>query len=389
MKVLAVSIVIVFCLGLIKLWWTNRSVRKHEIIDEEKRARLTEMRKTGIPTKKGQDIPFGIRAIQSGIEVDGIWISRPATPSRSSSKSKLTLSTMTIIEVDEDGKVTKKHVSDDGRVYSGMAMGRPSPFRTPSGLSAMDASSGSEGLDAQSTQSMQLPQISEDSALASDKGRSSRLNEQALRRLEGQTAAARAPLLTTYIPSSKLISPNPSISRNHYRPSKRSSASSSESVSSSDSSRNPSSSSSQKSFSERAAVDGRPGFRTRPQAAQGREGQGREAPPPHSPVRYSTATTSTMLSGSGSESQSSPLTSSHPPLAMPQPTFGPGDTYANRSARRVNAGFEVLPAGTFGGPHDLSRSTSGESRHEEDEHGTRISRTLRKISSQSLGKRQQ
>ena len=29
------------------------------------------------------DIPFGIRAIESGVEVDGVWISRPNTPNAS------------------------------------------------------------------------------------------------------------------------------------------------------------------------------------------------------------------------------------------------------------------------------------------------------------------
>lgn len=33
--------------------------------------------------KKGNDIPFGVRAIESGIEVDGVWISRSNTPANS------------------------------------------------------------------------------------------------------------------------------------------------------------------------------------------------------------------------------------------------------------------------------------------------------------------
>ena len=37
-----------------------------------------------IKRRKDQEIPFGIRAIESGIEVDGVWISRPNTPTRSS-----------------------------------------------------------------------------------------------------------------------------------------------------------------------------------------------------------------------------------------------------------------------------------------------------------------
>ncbi|KAL8798777.1 MAG: hypothetical protein Q9182_006389 [Xanthomendoza sp. 2 TL-2023] len=33
--------------------------------------------------KKGNDVPFGVRAIESGIEVDGVWISRSNTPANS------------------------------------------------------------------------------------------------------------------------------------------------------------------------------------------------------------------------------------------------------------------------------------------------------------------
>ncbi len=375
------SILIVFCLGLTKLWWTNRAVRKQEIIDEEKRTRLTEMRKTGLPTKRSNDIPFGIRAIQSGIEVDGIWISRPTTPSRSSSKSKMGLSTTTIIEIDENGHMEKNHPSEDSRSISGTTLGRPAAQRGHSGLSVME-NSYSDAVDAQSTLSMPLPQISEDSALASDHRKTGRLNEEALRRLEGQTAT-RPPLLTTYIPTSRLASPTSSISRNHYRPGKRDSASSSESISSNGSSRNPSSSSSQGSFSTRAfaLADGRLGYYTIPQGSPEKEGRAHE--PPHSPIRFSTATSSTYLTNTSAESQV-PLVASPQNLTMPQRTFGPGDTYANRATRKVNAGFEILPAGTFGSPLDLSRSSSGESRDEEEVHSSRLGRKLRKLSSHSL-----
>ncbi|RGP74321.1 2-heptaprenyl- -naphthoquinone [Fusarium longipes] len=78
--VLGCCIVFVFVAGLIKLWWSNRAMRRHEIIDEEKRARLSLMSYCGINNMRTPGIPFGIRAIQSGIEVEGIWISRPKSP---------------------------------------------------------------------------------------------------------------------------------------------------------------------------------------------------------------------------------------------------------------------------------------------------------------------
>ncbi|KAL7791027.1 hypothetical protein V8C37DRAFT_403193 [Trichoderma ceciliae] len=81
--VLACCIVLVFAFGLVRLWWTNRKIARLELIDEERRVRLAEMRYCGINARGITDIPFGVRAIQSGIQVEGIWISRPNTPNSS------------------------------------------------------------------------------------------------------------------------------------------------------------------------------------------------------------------------------------------------------------------------------------------------------------------
>jgi hypothetical protein len=60
----------------------NRFVKRQEIFDEEKRIKIKEMRESGIvvENRKGNSIPFGVRALESGIEVDGIWISRSNSP---------------------------------------------------------------------------------------------------------------------------------------------------------------------------------------------------------------------------------------------------------------------------------------------------------------------
>ncbi|RSL67456.1 hypothetical protein CEP54_003181 [Fusarium duplospermum] len=80
LAVLGCCIVLVFAIGLVKLWWTNRAMRRLEIIDEEKRARVSLMSHCGIENLRPPEIPFGIRAIQNGVQVEGIWISRPDTP---------------------------------------------------------------------------------------------------------------------------------------------------------------------------------------------------------------------------------------------------------------------------------------------------------------------
>ncbi|KAJ4163888.1 hypothetical protein LMH87_005592 [Akanthomyces muscarius] len=89
--VLAGLIAIVFVIGFLKLWRTNQLLRHYELLDEEKRARRAEMQQYGIDIPAVNDIPFGSRAIQSGIEVDEIWISRPNTPAPSQRASCATI----------------------------------------------------------------------------------------------------------------------------------------------------------------------------------------------------------------------------------------------------------------------------------------------------------
>jgi hypothetical protein len=41
------------------------------------------------------------------------------------------------------------------------------------------------------------------------------------------------------------------------------------------------------------------------------------------------------------------------PQTQARPSFQPGELHANRVIRKVNSGFEVLPAGTFGVPPEF------------------------------------
>lgn len=82
-QVLAMGIILVFLTGLIKLWTSNRYMRKVEQLDAEKLARITEMQASGISTtpsrtRLGAEIPFGVKALQHGVEVDGIWVAKQA-----------------------------------------------------------------------------------------------------------------------------------------------------------------------------------------------------------------------------------------------------------------------------------------------------------------------
>lgn len=82
--ILGASILLVIFLGLIKLTYNKWRLRKYTAVAETKAAVRREMQHTA-SVKRGrsqrQGIPFGIRALESGIEVDGVWISGANTPS--------------------------------------------------------------------------------------------------------------------------------------------------------------------------------------------------------------------------------------------------------------------------------------------------------------------
>ena len=70
--------------GSIKLGYSRWRLRKYTAIAATKEAQRKEMLHTeSVTRRRAPDIPFGVRAIESGIEVDGVWISRSNTPSTS------------------------------------------------------------------------------------------------------------------------------------------------------------------------------------------------------------------------------------------------------------------------------------------------------------------
>ncbi|KJR81721.1 uncharacterized protein SPSK_00798 [Sporothrix schenckii 1099-18] len=382
-QVLACAIAVVFLIGLFKLWRTSRQVRRQEIIDEEKRARLTEMRKVGMsssPTARSaaaarkqrtnSDIPFGIRAIQTGVEVDGIWISRPTTPSRSSSKTKAPGQT-----------------------------GRSSGQQT--------------GLDTPSNASTPLPQISEDdttlsthllTVAPSSPTRNTRpvvasgpLNEEALRRLEGAyshksahrsvptspagTAAAAplsttaAPQLNTYIPSSRMSSPSPSSSINrHHGPTPAAAVGRLANYQLPPPPASQQQQQQQQQHLQHTSTASADSLSSMSVGAAGGSGPSSHADRSIRSNRSNRSNRSTSSRSSTSSASRYPVIATLPAdksyyhRVAAQDTTGhfrtseaaaaaaytpmliaaPGTALANRPARKVNAAVEVLPAGTFG-----------------------------------------
>ncbi|CAK7568028.1 MAG: hypothetical protein SEPTF4163_006007 [Sporothrix epigloea] len=343
--VLACAIAVVFLVALVKLWRTSRQMRRQEVLDEEKRARLAEIRKvemassTGLTVHSGRkkraiEIPFGVRAIQTGVEVDGIWISQPTTPSHSSTNSKTGLGARWLNEADADETKTDDEKSPSSRPARGHSNSQHSYSSYPV------------------TSSVPGTQFAVDRPTpARPFQRRESLDEDTLRRLGSVIAqtdyhdtANSTPRIYTYIPSSQMVNPNsssiqrqkmyPTItssSMRHlrtalYQP--RVSSASADSLASFGgrlSSRSNHSTSSRSSTLSRAR---QPTMDIRP------------------PTQDPSPNTCEQLEANNPISSAS-LTSAAAPTANTSSHAFPGLAIANRTTRIINPAFEVLPAGTF------------------------------------------
>jgi hypothetical protein len=74
--------------GFGKVLYSRWRLRKYTALAVAKEAHRQEMQRVrSTRRRKGPEVPFGIRAIESGIEVDGVWISRSNTPAPSAPPS--------------------------------------------------------------------------------------------------------------------------------------------------------------------------------------------------------------------------------------------------------------------------------------------------------------
>lgn len=79
--------------GFCKLGYDQRKLRQYKrmvTVDAEQTPEMIEAQSSEVEklkTVEEDSVPFGIRAIESGIEVDGVWISRSNTPVPSSKGS--------------------------------------------------------------------------------------------------------------------------------------------------------------------------------------------------------------------------------------------------------------------------------------------------------------
>jgi hypothetical protein len=352
-QVLAMAIVAVFCAGLGKLWWNNRLMKKQEALDEEKRARVEEIRKTGLPMKRGNQVPFGVRAIQSGVEVDGIWISRPASLNELGEK----LGSSTTLGRDSDSQKKRQDYSEDEKsvLVNTTNLDRSGPKQSPSTASIFQKLTDTDSTESTHSAAPPVSQFahSKPRRQSSRPTASGTLNEDTLRRLEGHSPSQ--PPYGTYVPTSPPRRLNP-----------RSSASSS--ADSVDSPPHSSGGASGRSYAS-SSHSSRLYIASRPTAAAttttpGRSGHdaaqaspsalrrwsekdGRVADEPDPFATPRTARTPSGFSAFSMMSETASASSAHrqvgqpqqqqqqqQEMAVPEPTFGPGDLHYNRGVRR-------------------------------------------------------
>ncbi|KAF2770979.1 hypothetical protein EJ03DRAFT_260465, partial [Teratosphaeria nubilosa] len=89
--VLGCAIFVTVLCAAIKLGYNHYRLSKYTALEKEKREQSLHRQMSQRRRPQGEaganDVPFGVRAIESGIEVEGVWISRPNTPDSQSGQS--------------------------------------------------------------------------------------------------------------------------------------------------------------------------------------------------------------------------------------------------------------------------------------------------------------
>ena len=129
--------------GIVKLVYKHWQLRKYTALAAKRKEEAREMQRThSVKRAKGPEIPFGVRAIESGVEVDGVWISRPNTPVPSSRGSP---GVSPVIEPQMTRGSLPSQISDSH--ISQMAM--PQPVYSYRRSDGSQSSLGSKSLDSQ------------------------------------------------------------------------------------------------------------------------------------------------------------------------------------------------------------------------------------------------
>ncbi|KAG9231590.1 hypothetical protein BJ875DRAFT_443958 [Amylocarpus encephaloides] len=407
--VLGCAIAGVFVIGYVKLLWLNRLVRKQEVVDEEKRSRIEELRHTGqiVESDKSHDIPFGVRAIQSGIQVDGIWISNTSLPL----PSELKLDRLPSSSLGSDAS-TARHLSGDASQNMGGPSSRraQSPLRNESPIVSSDrADDGThERVDRAGPQQTYKPRMS--SHLRYDSYGATGYDDETLGPLEGKTSPVTKKKIYTHRPRGSRqteIEADSSAADNEHS----SGGSSDSDATLSGNLRRPANRQNLY-LPSRNVVQGEPssmqhttrtptGRPTRTSLHfQTSRSEYTQVPLNDSPYQeeydpfrtppkeYGLANhhSKEVIGGPSTLGEYQPLQNSGMESA---PTFVPGEIHANKIVRKVNSGFQVLPAGTFDTAPDPRSDSNLDGRYtaSEEESGEKRQSRLQKKPRTSMSSR--
>ncbi len=374
-------------------------MKKQELVDEEKRMRIQELRNSGqiIESRRSHDIPFGVRAIQSGIKVDGIWISQSNTPATSQLKLEVLPGSTSDTTESKSGQNFV-----DVQPISRHAI-RSQPPNEMEILRNLDQAIAAHDVLERPSSSGTRASYKPKRASQLRYGSHGNFDEEALQQLEGKS------------PPRKAIAhrPRPSGSR-HAETEAESSAADNE-LSSGVSSHSEASLSNNFQFPSEVRTKDDPllnisnvpsGKALHP--AQPIHGSKAEyfsisitspgmdlsdpfqTPLPSPPMASTSALESTVRQAAASSSYYDDAQEIPEQSAQVYSPFVPGELHINKAVRKVNSGFEVLPAGTFGAPAEFKgkginldyEDDSGERRQSKLQKKPRNSMTGRRASSQ-------
>ncbi|KAG8533267.1 uncharacterized protein KY384_002050 [Bacidia gigantensis] len=94
--VLASGIIVVIALGCLKLTYNHWRLRKYTKIRADRLARRLETQHSAsVRRGRAKEVPFGVRALEKGVEVEGVWNSKVNTPAPSAPASPTLSATTT------------------------------------------------------------------------------------------------------------------------------------------------------------------------------------------------------------------------------------------------------------------------------------------------------
>ncbi|KAL3428012.1 hypothetical protein PVAG01_01521 [Phlyctema vagabunda] len=381
--ILGAAIVAVFCMGFAKVAWQNRYLKKHRLVDEEKRAKIQELRKSGqfVEPRQSKEIPFGVRAIQSGVQVDGIWISGNNTPvpvdlqagCYSGKSSDVTAGPS---NQQHPGKKLPRSMNDQSRSSTKSTVSNERTLPTSSRKARQYSTT--------ETMTSTIPsgyngsyKPRRSSHLRFGSYGDTKYDHDTLAQLEGKAKLDRSEDKTHQPESVPTDDKGVDSSSGHGADNEASSSDSDVSFHNASESRQQGliRISSLQQNSPKLIISSTASHQAPQQAQFLRDGyisvplddleklsahSSKDASPSKTPSTEISQTVPVELPGRFRPSVEVPLLSQ--PQAVPRPrreSFTPGDIHINRTSRVVNSGFEVLPAGTFGTPTEFQSNEDG------------------------------